>query len=89
MDNPGRRRAMDRAADVLRNQPRPRVDPRNAHHLAMPHGANTNRDRVPTPPPPPMMEPEFDPYKDAEGQFAWGRDPDDDEVAAAAWNDDE
>ena len=80
--NPGRRRAMDRAAEVLKNQPRPRVDPRNQHHLAMPHGGNPNRDRVPTPPPPTMMEPEphyceeeacYDEWEPSEDQWevAW------------------
>jgi hypothetical protein len=32
---------------------------------------------------------EFDPYEDAHGQFAWGPDPEEEEAAAAVWEDDE
>jgi hypothetical protein len=131
MDNPARRRAMDRAAEELRArrpqeqeqqpqveeeepqqqveeqepqpqveeqepqpQPQPqqsvrqspaaRVDPANHHHLAMPHGSNTNRD---TRAPQSMEVPDYDIYADAVGHFAWSPNSDEQEAAAAVWVD--
>jgi hypothetical protein len=66
--------------------PPPQIDSTNNHHRATPHGSNPSFRAPPTPPQP--ME-EFDPYQDLHGQFAWGPDSDEEEAAAAVWEDDE
>jgi hypothetical protein len=83
VETQGRRRALDRAAEDMRTRrPAQRVDPRNMHHLAMPHGDNTSRDRAPTPPPE-MIEAEEIPHDQAmdEEYDEWTIDQDEMEAA--------
>jgi hypothetical protein len=67
-------------------KPPQRTDPSNDHHRALPHGTNASYVAPPTPPQP-MVDADFSSYHDSERQFAWGPEPDEDELAEAAWHD--
>jgi hypothetical protein len=96
IDNPGRRRALDRAAEELRTRRPLRVDPRNLHHGAMPAGTNPAHVHPPTPAPV-MIQPDGgapgelhddgapDPFHEA-GEPDWSQDPDYDEWEVAFEN---